>query len=763
MNKQHKVLVVDDDPYILMSLEFLMKKSGYQVMIARNGTEALNTVNAYVPDLVLLDIMMPDVDGYAICNYIKTTPGLDHCKVIFLSARSREVDVKKGYSLGAELYISKPFSTRVLIQKVQELLASAGDVAQSHPYADAYALSLTAPELFWKRQAEALPWLQEPEEILFEDAQGQQRWFGGGRTNACWLALDRHVEEGRARQTALIYDSPVTNTVQKFTYRQLTEAVALMAGGLKALGIAKGDTVIIYMPMIPQAVMAMLACARIGAVHSVVFGGFAPHELALRIDDAKPKALITTSYGIEYDRKIAYKPLVDRAVAEAGWKPPHTIIFQRPGLHAEMDQAGDIDLELLLGRAQPAPVEPLEATDPLYILYTSGTTGKPKGIVRDHGGYAVALKYSMKHVYNAEPGDVFWAASDVGWVVGHSYIVYGPLLHGCTTILYEGKPVRTPDAGAFWRVIADHKVKILFTAPTAMRAIRKEDPQGLLAAEYDLSHFRYLFLAGERCDPATWHWVKDLLQVPVIDHWWQTESGWPMLAIMMGLEAFPPKAGSAGKPVCGYDVRILDEEGRDLPAGAEGYVAVRLPLPPGTLYTLWQQHDSYRQSYLSQFEGYYLTGDGGYKDEEGYFYIMGRIDDVINVAGHRLSTGEIEEVVAHHPAVAECAVVGIADELRGQRPVAFVVLKDGNAVAPEQLEEELVQLVRDQVGAIACFRTALSVKSLPKTRSGKILRKLLRQMADGVSFVMPSTIEDAGVISELQEQLKLRKMGVAFQ
>jgi len=507
-----------------------------------------------------------------------------------------------------------------------------------------------------------------------------------------------------------------------------------------------------------------LACARIGAIHSVVFGGFAPHELSIRIDDAEPKAIITASYGIEFDKRIAYKPLVDHAIMEAFHKPQHVIIYQREGLSAEMSDERDIDMQELLQSATPSDNVSLLATDPLYVLYTSGTTGKPKGIVRDTGGYAVALKYSMKNIYNVNAGDVFWAASDVGWVVGHSYIVYAPLIHGCTTILFEGKPVRTPDAGEFWRVAAEHKVKSMFTAPTAIRAIKKEDADGLLMKNKDLSNLKTLFLAGERCDPATYHWVNDLLQIPVIDHWWQTESGWPMLGIMMGIEQIPAKAGSAGKPICGFDVRILEDDGSVITLdNEEGFVAVKLPLPPGCLPTLWKNDEWFKESYLYHFPGYYLTGDGGHLDKEGYYYIMGRIDDVINVAGHRLSTGEMEEIIARHPAVAECAVIGIADELRGQRPIGLLVMKDNHHNEEAELENELIQLVRDQIGAVAFFRNALLVKRLPKTRSGKILRKTMRMMADGAPFTVPSTIDDPAILDEIKDRFIERKVGIAFQ
>lgn len=763
MESRYKVLVVDDDPYILMSLEFLMKKNGHQVAIARNGTEALNIVKSFVPDLVLLDIMMPDVDGYAICGFIKSTPSIQHCKVVFLTAKTKEADIKRGFDLGAERYISKPFSTRNLMSQVQEILDKPVEIKQKFIYKSEYEKSINNALQFWKEQSSHIDWFKKPEQIFTETKDGLQRWFSDGVLNTSYLCLDYHINNGRGNQTALIYDSPVTKTVRKYNYNELRDEVAKLAGGLRNIGVQKGDTVVIYMPMIPQAVMAMLACARIGAVHSVVFGGFAPHELSIRIDDAEPKAIITSSYGIEFDKKIAYKPLVDHAIIEAHHKPRHTIVYQREGLLAEMHEPRDIDMEKLMQDAKPTDYTPLMATDPLYILYTSGTTGKPKGIVRDNGGHAVALKYSMKNIYNTNPGEVFWAASDVGWVVGHSYIVYGPLINGSTTILFEGKPIRTPNAGEFWRVATEHKVKTMFTAPTAIRAIKKEDADGVLLKDKDLSQLEHLFLAGERCDPATFHWISDLLGKPVIDHWWQTESGWPMLGIMTGVEESFPKAGSAGKPICGFDVKILLEDGTEAETGHEGFVAVKLPLPPGCLPTLWKNNDWFKVSYLNHFPGYYLTGDGGYKDEENYYFIMGRIDDVINVSGHRLSTGEMEEIISQHPAIAECAVIGIADELRGQRPIGMVVLKDGHPRVELELEEELIELVRDQIGAIAYFKNAIVVKRLPKTRSGKILRKTIRMIADGVAHTVPSTIDDPIVLEEVKNHLVERKLGIAFQ
>ncbi|UYZ60391.1 propionyl-CoA synthetase [Hymenobacter latericus] len=638
--------------------------------------------------------------------------------------------------------------------------------APAPTYAAAHAASLATPAGFWAEQAQAIQWFEQPTQVLAQQG-GLYRWFIGGQLNTCYLCLDYHVANGRAEQVALIQDSPVTNTVRRFTYRELLELTARFAGGLRDLGVAKGDRVIIYMPNVPEAVIAMLACARLGAVHSVVFGGFAPHELAVRINDAQPKVIVSASGGIEIDKIIPYKPLVDAAIEQANHKPKHVVVLQREAIahsvHAHMQPGRDVDYQTLL-QVAPADCVPVAATDPLYILYTSGTTGKPKGVVRDNGGHAVALKYSMSAIYGVQPGETFWAASDIGWAVGHSYIVYGPLLHGCSSVLYEGKPVRTPDAGAFWRVIQQHGVSVLFTAPTAIRAIKKEDPEGLLLKQYKLPTLRHLFLAGERCDPATYEWAGAHLGVPVIDHWWQTESGWPMLATMVGLADMPaPRAGSAGHPVPGYDVQILDEAGQPVPAGTTGLVAVRLPLPPGCLPTLWNDDERFRQSYLSTFPGYYLSGDGGYQDAEGYLYIMGRVDDVINVAGHRLSTGEMEELLAAHPAVAECAVLGIACELRGQRPVGLVVLKDGQTIGEAQLETELVQRIREQIGAVACFRQVLVVKRLPKTRSGKILRKTMRQLADGEAFSTPSTIDDPLILDEIKAAMAARGIGRAFE
>ncbi|MFN8355499.1 MAG: propionyl-CoA synthetase [Spirosomataceae bacterium] len=629
-------------------------------------------------------------------------------------------------------------------------------------YQSLYNYSIQHREAFWAEQAQQIRWFKKPETILSQDEKGFYRWYQDGTLNTSYLALDYHVETGRGEQVAMIYDSPVTNTVQTYTYTELRDEVAKLAGALVDLGVKKGDTVVIYMPMVPQTAMAMLACARIGATHSVVFGGFAPHELAIRIDDAKPKAMLSASCGIEFDKIVPYKPLLDEAIRQASHQPEHCLILQRPMCHAELRTGRDVDWETAVNQAIPADCVEVAATDPLYILYTSGTTGKPKGIVRDNGGHAVAMKYSMKSVYNIEPGDVYWAASDMGWAVGHSYIVYAPLIHGCTTVLFEGKPIRTPDAGTFWRVMADHRVNVFFTAPTAFRAIKKEDPEAKLKGNYDLSALKIIFVAGERCDPPTLHWLQEISGLPVIDHWWQTESGWAMVANMMGVEEFPVKAGSATKPVCGYELKILDESGQELPANQEGYVCIKLPMAPGSLPTLWNDDARFRSSYLNRFPGYYLTGDGGYVDEDGYVFIMGRVDDVINVAGHRLSTGEMEEIVGSHPSVAECAVVGIADELRGQRPVGLVVLKDGQTIHEGDLETQLVALIREKIGAVAYFRNALVVKRLPKTRSGKILRKVIRQIADGEAYSIPSTIDDPAILNEIADAFQTRSIGNAF-
>jgi propionyl-CoA synthetase len=621
-------------------------------------------------------------------------------------------------------------------------------------YEKIFQESINDPERFWGEAAEAISWYKKWDRVLEDSNMPFYRWFVGGELNTCYNALDRHVEAGRGDQAALIYDSPVTDQIASFTYSQLTDQVALFAGALKGLGVEKGDTVVIYMPMVPEAVVAMLACARLGAIHSVVFGGFAPKELAIRIDDAKPKVIVSASCGIEVNRVIEYKPMLDKAIELAQYKPDNCVILQRPQAKAEMAPGRDHDWQELAAKAEPAPCVPVQATDPLYILYTSGTTGIPKGIVRDNGGHAVALHWSMENIYDVKPGDVYWAASDVGWVVGHSYIVYAPLFAGCTTVLFEGKPVGTPDPGAFWRVISQHGVKVLFTAPTAFRAIKRDDPNGDYLKKYDLSCFKYLFLAGERLDPDTYHWASDLLQRLVIDHWWQTETGWPITANSMGIEAFPIKPGSSTKPVPGFDVKILDTDGKEVGPNQEGVVAIKLPLPPGTLPTLWHADQRFRESYTDPYPGYYFTSDGGYFDDDGYCFIMGRMDDVINVAGHRLSTGAMEEVIAQHPAVAECAVIGAADVLKGQLPLGLVVLKAGVDQNPEEIAKDLVQMVRDQVGPVASFKKLSIVARLPKTRSGKILRGTMRKIADGEKYNVPSTIDDPSILGEIETSLK---------
>jgi propionyl-CoA synthetase len=621
-------------------------------------------------------------------------------------------------------------------------------------YRDEYRRSIETPEAFWREKAREIDWFEFPQTILSRDDKGHYRWFQGGKLNTCHLAVDRHVERGNGDQTAIVYDSPVTETKRRISYSELQDQVARFAGALRAMGVEKGDRVIIYMPMIPETVIAMLGCARLGAIHSVVFGGFSPHELSVRIDDAKPKVLVSATCGIEFTRVIPYKPMVDKAIEMSEHPPEKTIFVQRPQAEAEMVDGRDFAWNDVVNNATPADPVPVDATDPLYILYTSGTTGKPKGVVRDNGGHAVAMNYSMGTVYDTDPGDVYWAASDVGWVVGHSYIVYGPLIRGCTTIVYEGKPVKTPDAGAFWRVIAEHGVKTFFTAPTAFRAVKKEDPQAELKAKYDLSCLKNLFLAGERLDPPTYEWLNENLHCPVIDHWWQTETGWAIASNPMGLEPHPVKAGSATLPSPGYDVRILDDEGNAMEPGESGNIVVKLPLPPGCLPTLWNDDKRFHDSYLSMYDGCYLTADGGYMDEDGYLFVMGRIDDVINVAGHRLSTGGMEEVVGSHPAVAECAVVGLDDEMKGQIPVGFVVLKDGADVAPDKLEQELVQMVRDEIGAVSAFRKVLVVDRLPKTRSGKILRKTIRNLAAKDDVSVPSTIDDPAIMDEIRDSMR---------
>ena len=621
-------------------------------------------------------------------------------------------------------------------------------------YQKAYDESIHKPDTFWDRAAQDVVWYKKYSKVLDDSRKPFYTWFIGGEMNTCYNAIDYHIEKGRGEQVAIIYDSPVTGTRKKISYRELKDEVARFAGALQDQGVKKGDRVIIYMPMILQAAFAMLACARIGAIHSVVFGGFAPHELAIRIDDAKPKLIVSASCGIEGKKTIEYKPLLDKAIELSKHKPSHCIIFQREQAQAPLIPGRDVDWVDAMKKAKPAGCVPVKATDPLYILYTSGTTGMPKGVVRDNGGHAVALKWSMKYIYGMNPGEVFWAASDVGWVVGHSYIIYGPLLYGCTSVLYEGKPVGTPDPGAFWRVISEHDVKVLFTAPTAFRAIKKEDPKGEYFRKYDLSRFRYLFLAGERLDPDTYHWASDILKKPVVDHWWQTETGWPIAANCMGLEKFPIKPGSPTKAVPGYRVDIIDADGKKLPPETEGLVAIGLPLPPGTLPTLWQNDDKYKESYTDPFEGYYFTGDGGYVDRDDYLYIMGRVDDVINVAGHRLSTGAMEEVISQHPDVAECAVIGAADDFKGQLPLGFVVLKEGVKKDNAAILQELVDMVRDRIGAVAVFKQALIVKRLPKTRSGKILRSTMRKIADGQEYNVPSTIDDPAILGEIEGFVK---------
>ncbi|MDA8057719.1 MAG: propionyl-CoA synthetase [Actinomycetota bacterium] len=617
-------------------------------------------------------------------------------------------------------------------------------------YAKTFASWKADPERFWLDASAAIEWDRAPSVALDPSATPLARWFPDGELNTCFNALDRHVRDGRGDQLALVYDSPVTGKVVTYSYQQLLDTVARFAGALAREGVERGDRVVIYMPMVPEAVIAMLACARIGAVHSVVFGGFGAPELAARIADCQAKLVVCASCGIGPAGVIAYKPLVDEALRLVDGGHQRCIVLQRPEGEGTLVPGRDVDWHEALDGAEPVPCVSVRATDPLYILYTSGTTGLPKGVVRDNGGHAVALEWSMGAVYDVQPGEVFWAASDIGWVVGHSYIVYAPLLHGCTTVLYEGKPVGTPDAGAFWRVCADHKVNVLFTAPTAIRAIKREDPEGELLRPYDLSALRTLFLAGERCDPDTLSWAGQHLDRPVIDHWWQTESGWPMAANCLGLERLPVKPGSATKPVPGYDIHVLDADGHDVPAGESGAICVRLPLPPGFAPTLWRADDRFTASYLSAYPGWYLTADAGYFDEDGYLFIMSRTDDVINVAGHRLSTGQIEEVLASHPDVAECAVVGVADALKGQVPIGFAVLKAGVTRPNQAIEAELVALVRKQVGPVAAFKSVGIVRALPKTRSGKILRSTIRRIIDGEEWQAPPTIEDATVLDQFE-------------
>ena len=626
-------------------------------------------------------------------------------------------------------------------------------------YDDIYARSLAEPEAFWAEAAEGIHWERRWDRVLDNSRAPFYRWFPGAVTNTCYNALDRHVEGGRAEQLALIYDSPITGVIEKFTYRELLDRVARVAGVLAGAGVGKGDRVLVYMPMVPEAVVAMLACARLGAVHSVVFGGFAATELAVRIDDATPKVVLSASCGIEPNRVVAYKPLLDEAIDIATHKPDHCVIVQRPQLEATLVEGRDLDWAEAEAAAEPHPCTWVEATDPLYILYTSGTTGQPKGIVRDNGGHLVALNWSMRNVYGVEPGEVYWAASDVGWVVGHSYIVYAPLIHGNTTVLFEGKPVGTPDAGVFWRVIGEHDVKVLFTAPTAFRAIKREDPSGELIRPEEIAGLRALFLAGERADPATVQWAEDHLGVPVIDHWWQTETGWPMCANPAGIELLPVKHGSPTKAVPGWDIRVLDEAHNEVAPGEIGALVAKLPLPPGSLPTLWQAEERYREAYLEEFPGYYKTGDAGFIDEDGYIYVMTRTDDVINVAGHRLSTGQMEEVLAAHPDVAECAVVGVADSLKGQTPLGLLVLNAGVERDHGVIQGEAVRLVREQIGPVASFKTAIVVGRLPKTRSGKILRGTVQKIADSEEYSVPPTIDDPAILPEIE--VALRSAGYA--
>jgi propionyl-CoA synthetase len=620
-------------------------------------------------------------------------------------------------------------------------------------YVTEYNTSMNSPEEFWRDKAKQLPWYKMPTKILTKDKDGIEHWFADGQMNTCYMALDYHVQQGHGESVALIFDSPVTQTKSEFTYKELLEKVSRFAGVMHSNGVEKGDTVVIYMPMIPEALVAMLACARIGAVHSVVFGGFSAQELAVRIDDAKPKLLITASCGIEVNRIIQYKPLVDEALTLAANSPSKVILLQRDQFKADMQAGRDIDWKLAVASSIGADCVPVLASDPLYILYTSGTTGKPKGVVRDNGGHAVALKYSMSAVYNMQKGDVFWAASDVGWVVGHSYICYAPLLHGCTTVVYEGKPVRTPDAGAFWRVVEEHKVNAIFAAPTAFRAMRKEDPNALLLKNYNLSSLQSIFMAGERLDPSTYEWTTQNTGKPVIDHWWQTETGWAIAANLVGIEPLPTKPGSATKAVPGFNIQILNSDGESLPANTQGSIAIKLPLPPSCTASIWGDSERFSSSYLEEFPGYYSSGDGGYIDDDGYLFVMGRTDDVINVAGHRMSTGEMEEVLAAHDSVAECCVIGVQDSLKGQVPVGLVVLKDGVNHSQEDLEDALVSMIRKSIGAVACLKQVVVVSRLPKTRSGKILRKLVRQIAEGKNFAIPSTVDDPACVEELRDAM----------
>ena len=617
-----------------------------------------------------------------------------------------------------------------------------------------YRRSIDDPEGFWAEAAEAIHWDKRWDKVLDDSNKPFYRWFSGGRLNTSYNALDLHVENGRGNQSALIYDSPVTNTKRTLSYEELRDKVATFAGVLAEQGVVKGDRVVIYMPMIPQALVAMLACARLGAVHSVVFGGFAANELAVRIDDAKPKVIVSASCGIEPGRVVEYKPLLDRAIERARHKPDRCVIVQRETKTCELIKGRDLDWKEAMDAASPHDCVSVAATDPLYILYTSGTTGQPKGVVRDNGGHAVALKWTMKNIYGVEPGEVYWAASDVGWVVGHSYIVYAPLLAGNTTILFEGKPVGTPDAGVFWRVISEHKVSVMFTAPTAFRAIKKEDPKGELIKSYDLSRFRTLFLAGERTDPDTLQWAEEKLKVPVIDHWWQTETGWSICANCVGIEQLPIKPGSPSKPAPGMNVQVVGEDGKPVKAGEIGALVIKLPLPPGTFPTLWNADERFKEAYLIEYPGYYKTADAGFIDEDGYVFVMARTDDIINVAGHRLSTGGMEEVLASHPDVAECAVIGVADQMKGQLPVGFLVLNAGVDRSHDAIVKEAIQSVREQIGPVAAFKTAVVVKRLPKTRSGKILRGTMQKIADDEDWKMPATIDDPAILGEITEALK---------